>query len=89
MSDKEKEIFKQDEDAVIAEIEIEQSAFRSFSTLYSDTYIDYCSNPFDPDIKKNVVKEFTYPTIEDPDMTILPPFVNSHKSVAIDQGNQD
>ncbi len=35
------------------------------------------------------LKKFTYLTIEDPDMTISPPFVNSHESVEIDQGDQD
>ncbi len=65
MSDAEKDIFEQDEDAIIAESDIEQSAFRSFRALYSDTYIDYCSNPFYPNIKKTVVKDFLYLTIED------------------------
>ena len=64
---------------------LEQEAFPSFDYLYTEDYAKYAQNPFDVAHAKAVYKKFSYKPIKSKKSKLLtPPYVNTHKSVAVD-----
>ena len=64
---------------------LEQEAFPSFDYLWNEEYVKYAQNPFDVNNANAVYKKFLYAPMKSKGKKILtPPYVNTHKSLALD-----
>ena len=63
---------------------VEQIAFEWYHYMATEEYRDYCKAPFRDEHRSNVVRHFTFPSIDDAKVTLSPPFLNSYKSLLFD-----
>ena len=67
-----------------ADMNVEQIAFKFYHYLATEEYCAYCKDPFCDENRSNVLRHFTYSSVDDEEVTLSPPFLNSYKSLIFD-----
>lgn len=62
----------------------EQEAFPNCELFYSNEWIEYCKDPFNPTNKKAVYATCSFPAMDNNAITLHPPYLNDHKGLAED-----
>ena len=62
-------------------VNVEAQAFGLYQYLVEEEFKAYCSDPFNEENEKRVVKQFSFPAMENKDVVLSVPYVNSHKSL--------
>ena len=63
---------------------VEQIAFEWYPYMKTEEYRAYCKAPFREEHRSNVIRHFTFPSIDDARVALSPPFLNSYKSLLFD-----
>ena len=63
------------------DLSIEHGAFGVNHWLCGQDYTDYCANPFDSDLESKFINQFTFPSIDDKEIKLSPPFLNTHQGL--------
>jgi hypothetical protein len=66
------------------DMNVEQTAFEWYPYMKTEEYRAYCKAPFREEHRSNVVRHFTFLSIDDPNVSLSPPFLNSYKGLLLD-----
>ena len=67
---------------------VESKAFKIYPFLFNDVYIQFALNPMDEEVQNSVKEHYSFPAVDNPDVRLSPPFLNTSDTLLIDAKKQ-